>query len=92
MRLVDQRDPLTVHLTFWTDGPNGGDVPRLDETLILRHAEQDHGACYVVTSVAQHFGEGDVHGLTARFRPRSQAEIVADVARYGAVKPRPVVL
>lgn len=89
---VDKRDPLTVRLVFWTDGPNHGPVPRVGDSVILRHSEQDHGACYEVTKTRKALAEGDVHGLTARFTPRSQDEIAADVAVHGPSKPKPVVL
>lgn len=91
MMMVSERDPLEVHLTFWTDWPSKGPVPRPGDRIILRHEKQDHGACYTVTEVGKPLAEGDVHGLSARFYPRSQDQIVADVEKYGAVIRKPVV-
>ena len=92
MLTVDKRDPLVVRLVFWTDGPNHGPVPRVGDSVILRHSEQGHGALYEVADVGKALAEGDVHSLTARFRARSQDEIAADVERFGASKRRPAVL
>ena len=87
MQLVDRHDPLVVHATFWT---SDGLVPAEGDRVILRHAEQQHGACYRVSDVR--YDRDGIYGLTARFEARSQAEIAADVAEHGPSKPRPVAL